>query len=259
MNTSQPPDRKPLTRDLIVKHALALADAHSLDAVTIRRLATELGVTPMALYWHFRNKDQLLDGMVDRIYAAFDGTVDGTSTWQEQFRSFLNRLIAVLRVHPTAAELLQRRETYSASSLRVNETALDILRRAGLSPFEANRVMRHAVAMAADVAGDAIMLTNRTHVAPGEDAERGPIDVITTQPAQRYPIEAARALQLQEDTEHDPLGGTVTEPAQRYPRIVEAAAAMAEHEDAGAYCAFGVDLLLAGIEAIAARRRSTDE
>ena len=46
----------------MVGRAIALADAEGLDALTIRRLAQELGVTPMALYWHFRNKEELLAG-----------------------------------------------------------------------------------------------------------------------------------------------------------------------------------------------------
>jgi AcrR family transcriptional regulator len=254
MNGSRTSGRKPLTRDLVVEHALALADAQGLDAVTIRRLAKDLDVTPMALYWHFRNKDQLLDGMVDRIYAAFDGTVDDAAPWQAQFRSLLNQLIAVLRAHPAAAMLLQTRDTYSESSLRVNEMALDILRRAGLSPFEATRVMRHAVAMATAVASDAATLAGRSHVAPKADAERGAPDIVTAQPAQRYPLEATRVLRQKGEAEHGVPGGGAAQAAQRYPRIVEAAAAMSEHADADAYCAFGVDLLLAGIEALAAHK-----
>ncbi|MGD9892249.1 MAG: TetR/AcrR family transcriptional regulator [Dehalococcoidia bacterium] len=253
MNDSQRSGRKPLTRALVVEQALSLADAHGLDAVTIRRLAKDLGVTPMALYWHFRNKDQLLDGMVDRIYAGLDGTVDDAASWQEQFRSLLNQLIAVLRAHPAAAMLLQMRDTYSERSLRVNETALDILRRAGLSPFEAARVMRHAVAMAAGVATDAATLARREPATGMHDAARRAPDIATAQPAQHYPIEAARVLRQQEEADHDAPALSATQSRERYPRIVEAATAMRWHEDADAYCVFGVDLLLAGIEAIAAR------
>jgi len=52
-----------LSREAIVVGAIALADAEGLDAVTIRRLAQEHGVTPMAMYWHFSDKDSLLDGL----------------------------------------------------------------------------------------------------------------------------------------------------------------------------------------------------
>jgi TetR/AcrR family tetracycline transcriptional repressor len=253
MNDRQLPSRKQLTRELVIERALALADAHGLDAVTIRRLAKDLGVTPMALYWHFRNKDQLLDGMVDGVYAAFDVTVDDATPWQAQFRSLLNQLIAVLRAHPATATLLQTRDTYSERSLRVNETALAILQRAGLSPFEATRVMRHAVAMAAAVASDAAMLANRRRDTLQQEAARGAPDLLTAQPAQRYPLEATRVLRHQAGAGRGADGGT-TDPAQRYPRIVEAAAALGEHDDPDAYGAFAVDLLLAGIEALASRK-----
>src|SRR5215204_12226 len=59
--------RTSLTRERLVQQALAVADAEGIDAVTIRRLATELGVTPMALYWHFKTKDDLLAGAADRV------------------------------------------------------------------------------------------------------------------------------------------------------------------------------------------------
>lgn len=252
-------NRKPLTRTILIEHALALADADGLDALTIRRLAKELGVTPMALYWHVRNKDQLLDGMVDRIYATFDGTIDPTAPWQTQFRSLLSQLVAIFRAHPAAATLLQTRETYSESSLRVNETALDILHCAGLSPFEATRVMRHAVAMTVAVASDAAALARRTPAAPPTHAEHGLVRAFAAQPAQRYPVEATRVLQDQQDAEPDADGVIAAQSAQRYPRIVEAAAAMKEHDDPDAYCAFGIDLILAGAEALAARRRQTGE
>jgi TetR/AcrR family tetracycline transcriptional repressor len=59
-----------LTRDAVVEVALTMADAGGLDTLTIRRLATHFGVTPMALYWHVKNKDELLDAMGDAVFAA---------------------------------------------------------------------------------------------------------------------------------------------------------------------------------------------
>ncbi len=61
-------DRTDLSRAAIVDRALSIADAEGLDAVTIRRLGQELGVTPMALYWHVKNKEELLDAMGDRLF-----------------------------------------------------------------------------------------------------------------------------------------------------------------------------------------------
>src|SRR4028119_2254718 len=69
-------NRVTLTPQAVVEGALALADAEGLGAVTIRRLAKELGVTPMALYWHFRSKDELLEGMAARGSEASDTPLD---------------------------------------------------------------------------------------------------------------------------------------------------------------------------------------
>src|SRR5512135_623562 len=69
-------DRARLSKQAVVQRALALADAEGLDALTIRRLATELGVTPMALYWHFRNKEELLAGLADQVWGELDTDVD---------------------------------------------------------------------------------------------------------------------------------------------------------------------------------------
>ncbi len=59
-----------LSRESVVEHALDLADREGLDAVAIRRIAADFGVTPMALYWHFRNKDELLEAMGDKLFES---------------------------------------------------------------------------------------------------------------------------------------------------------------------------------------------
>src|SRR3712207_4603006 len=80
-------NRVTLTPRTVVEVALTLAESEGLEALTIRRLAKELGVTPMALYWHFRSKDELLDGMAARIFEEVDLSVDASAAWREQLRS----------------------------------------------------------------------------------------------------------------------------------------------------------------------------
>ena len=113
MTSSTLPDegeRARLTRAAVVDRALALADKSGLDALTIRKLATELGVTPMALYWHFRGKDELLDGLAERLWSEIDLTVDRAAPWTEQIRALLESLLTVLRAHPAAPQLLLHTE-----------------------------------------------------------------------------------------------------------------------------------------------------
>src|SRR3954453_3741697 len=136
--------KRQLTPGVVVERALALADSGGLGEVTIRRLARDLGVTPMALYWHFRNKDELLDAMMGRVFAEVDLALDESATWLEQFRALMDSLAGALRGHPGVGPLFATRTSSSKSSLRMTEVALDTLRRGGFSPTEATQVARHA-------------------------------------------------------------------------------------------------------------------
>jgi AcrR family transcriptional regulator len=217
--------RGALTRRAVVEGALALADAEGLEAVTIRRLAKRLGVTPMALYWHFRNKDELLDDMAASILEEVDLSVDGSARWQEQLRELLGSLVEVLRAHPSSANLLSTRTVSTEGGLRATEVVLDILRRGGFSPAEATQIARHAVSAIANLVSGEPGVVTRGESRDLKDARR-------------------RARLFLESL-----------PPERYPRLVEAAVPLSEGVDPDAYFAFGLDLLLAGIEAMAARKR----
>lgn len=219
-------DRTALTPRAVAEGALALADSAGLEAVTIRRLAQELGVTPMALYWHFRSKGELLDGMVDRLYEKIDPAVGSSEAWQRQLRTLLEAMVAVLRDHPAAAPLLATRSTASESSLRTTEAMLAVLRRAGFSPAEATQIARHALSTVADLV--VRVRAGAAPEAPGDTAD-----------------ERRRARAFLESL-----------PPARYPRLVEAAAPLSACEDPDSYYDFGLDLLMAGVEAMAARPRS---
>src|ERR687894_2395692 len=133
-NRQDATNRVTLTPRTVVEVALTLAEAEGLEALTIRRLAKELGVTPMALYWHFRSKDELLDGMAARIFEEVDlSVVDASATWQEQLRALLGSMLGVLRAHPSTAILLSTRTSSSEGSLRATEVVLDVLGRGGFS------------------------------------------------------------------------------------------------------------------------------
>jgi TetR/AcrR family tetracycline transcriptional repressor len=218
-------NRVTLTPQTVIERALALADAEGLEAVTIRRLAKELGVTPMALYWHFRSKDELLDGMAARIFEEIDPSVDASATWQEQMRALLGSMLDALRAHPSTATLLSTRTASSEGSLRATEVALDILGRGGFSPTQATQVARHAVST----------LTNLVSGEPGVVARDKSGELTDARQHARLFLESL--------------------PSERYPRLVEAATPLSEGVDPDTYFAFGLDLLLAGIEAMAARKR----
>ncbi len=209
---------------MLVEAALALAEAEGLEAVTIRRLTKELGVTPMALYWHFRSKDELLEGMAARIFEEIDLSVDASATWQEQLRALLGSMLSVLRDHPSTAILLSTRTASSEGSLRATEVVLDILGRGGFSPTEATQIARHALSA----------VTNLVVGEPGVVTREDSGKLIDAQRRARIFLESL--------------------PPERYPRLVEAATPLSAGVDPDTYFAFGLDLLLAGIETMAARK-----
>ena len=224
-NRHDAPDRNALTPRAVVEGALSLADSEGLEALTIRRLAKELGVTPMALYWHFRNKGELLDSMAARIFEEVDLSVDASATWQEQLRALLGSMLGVLRAHPSTAILLSTRTASSEGSLRATEVALDILRRGEFSPTEATQIARHALST----------VTNLVSGEPGVVAREESKELLDARRHARLFLESL--------------------PPERYPRLVEAATPLSEGVDPDTYFAFGLDLLLAGIEVMAARKR----
>src|ERR1700748_1043716 len=130
-DTAQAPDRPRLSKSAVVGRALELADRDGVDALTIRRLATELGVTPMALYWHFRSKEELLSGLSDHIWNEVDLAVDQSAPWPDQLRSIMKSLVDVLRAHPSGAQLVLSHKKESEGSMRGAEMALRTLRGAG--------------------------------------------------------------------------------------------------------------------------------
>ncbi|MGZ8606793.1 MAG: TetR/AcrR family transcriptional regulator, partial [Actinomycetota bacterium] len=69
--------REPLSRDRILRTAVALADEGGVESISMRRIAQELGVVPMALYKHVANKDELLDGMIDVVVSEIDPPLEG--------------------------------------------------------------------------------------------------------------------------------------------------------------------------------------
>jgi AcrR family transcriptional regulator len=133
-----------LTRRAIVDRALELGDAEGLEAVSLRRLATELGVTPMALYRHLKDKQDLINAMYEAIVEDFDlkaGLRPGTK-WTTQLRRSLMNVIA-LHDRPVALPLAIAYSGGGSPAIwRMYEGGLEILLRAGFSRREAVEVNR---------------------------------------------------------------------------------------------------------------------
>jgi AcrR family transcriptional regulator len=128
--------RRALSTDAVVDAALQMADEVGLEAVSLRRVASTFGVTPMALYRHVGDKDHLLDLMATRLLDELDLGTEGDSAWQDELRRLGNSFLALVAAHP-AAPMLLARPFESPGSRRVSVALLGILDRAGFDPGEA--------------------------------------------------------------------------------------------------------------------------
>lgn len=127
-----PQERAPLSRERVVRGAVAVADAGGIGGLTIRSLAQELGVKPMSVYHHVANKDEILDGIVDIVFSEIElPSADGD--WRSEVRRRASSARAVLRCHPWAIGLLESRSAPGPATLRHHDAVIGALRGAGFS------------------------------------------------------------------------------------------------------------------------------
>jgi AcrR family transcriptional regulator len=126
--------REPLTRDRVIEAALRVMDEEGLEAVSMRRVAREVGVEAMSLYHHVEDKEDLLDGICERVMAEFEFP-EPVDDWAENCRRGARAWRRLLQAHPAVMRLFaeQRGPVRSIDSMRPMEFALEILRGAGLS------------------------------------------------------------------------------------------------------------------------------
>lgn len=126
-------DRPPLDRDQIVGAALRAIDSEGSDNLSLRRLAGDLDVSPMSLYWHVRDKAHLLDLVGEAVLESIE-LPRQTGDWQEDLRSVHRSMRAALERHPNTADLMIGRARYGSAGLALFEAILRILIDAGFTP-----------------------------------------------------------------------------------------------------------------------------
>jgi AcrR family transcriptional regulator len=125
-------ERAPLSRDRVLRGAVAVADAAGIGSLTMRSLAQELGVKPMSLYHYFANKDEILDGIVDLVFEEIE-LPDPHGDWRSEMRRRANSTRRALRRHPWAIGLLESRTSPGPATLRHHDAVIGALRSAGFS------------------------------------------------------------------------------------------------------------------------------
>jgi AcrR family transcriptional regulator len=124
--------REPLTKERILRAAVALADEGGVESLSMRRLAQELGVVPMALYKHVANKDEMFDGMVDVVVGEIEAPLAGAD-WKAAMRErILSARRALLR-HPWASRVIESRTDPTPMVIGYMDSMIGILRGGGFS------------------------------------------------------------------------------------------------------------------------------
>jgi AcrR family transcriptional regulator len=212
-----------LERGFVIHTALELADREGPDALTIRRLASELAVTPMALYWHFEDKQALLDALSDHIWddardeferVATDGDIDD---WN-RIRQLIGVLVNAFRRHPTLAPRAPTRVTECESGLVLTELTLGVLARIGLEPERATEVAWFLLSAA-------VML-------------------VSNQPGLSIPDLAAR-----DNVMRSKRARLMSLPPERYPHIVACTDYLVSCDAPELYYELGVNLIVGGMRA----------
>jgi len=207
--------RAPLSRQRVLRAAVALADRGGVGSLSMRKLAQELGVEAMSLYHHVASKDDILDGIVDVVFGEIE-LPSGEAGWKAAMRRRAISAREALRRHPWATALMESRSTPGPANVRHHDAVLGVLRNAGF-PVE---LAAHAYSLLdAYIYGFALQETSLPFSTPEETAEVAQ-SIMAEFPADEYPHLAEIA------TEH------VLKPGYDY----------------GNEYAFGLELILDGLD-----------
>jgi TetR/AcrR family tetracycline transcriptional repressor len=216
------PGRDRLTREQVVQAALALLDQFGLGGLTMRQLAQRLGIQSPSLYWHVRDKEELLALVADELCAAIE-LPPTHLPWRDQLQAMAWNFRAVLRAHRDAALLLASTLPFGPNRLGQAERMLSLLVQAGFGPRAAAR-----------------------------------IGLLCTDYVTNAVIEEQRQVAMA-STEADGLAGIqswfATLPADQYPTLVSLAPHLTE-DDADGRFQFGLHVLLRGLEEPAEQHRA---
>jgi AcrR family transcriptional regulator len=187
--TRQPTRRGELNKELILSAGLQLLDAEGLEALSMRRISDELGVTPMALYRHVGTKEEIVDGLADLALNPLDTEPAQDAEWHEQIREIFASVHDSFIEHPGLVEILLRRPVTANRAVRAIERLLRILCSAG---FDGREAVGAIAALASFTFG--FTLQQRTHArSAAEQANR--LRTLRQLPREEFP----HTIELAED------------------------------------------------------------
>jgi AcrR family transcriptional regulator len=124
--------RAPLTRERIIGAAVSFADDHGVEALSMRKLGSELGVEAMSLYNHVENKDDIYDGMIDHVFASMP-LPDPDMPWQDTIRQIGAAAMDRFTDHPWVVTLLMQRGNFGPGALTFMDRVMAVFKDAGFS------------------------------------------------------------------------------------------------------------------------------
>lgn len=163
----------PLSRERIVRAAVELIERDGAEAVSMRRLAADLGAGVMSLYNHVPNKAALLDAIAEHILLDLEFAADPDAAWPDQARALMRNFRAIGHRYPRSVMLVVARQPHTAAGLRPVERALATARAAGFEGRAAVLVMRAFVNFAL---GCLVYEAGRAGQGPGASAIDGLTD-----------------------------------------------------------------------------------
>ena len=129
--TTEAVRRVPLSRELVLQTAVKLADQGGLDSLSMRKLGQVLGVEAMALYYHFANKDEIIDGIVDLVFGEVELPSTVAPEWKAAMRRRAISLRDALLRHRWAIGLMESRRNPGPANLRHHDAVIGSLRAGG--------------------------------------------------------------------------------------------------------------------------------
>ncbi len=124
--------RARLSREQVLRAAMALADQGGIESLTMRKIGERLGVEAMSLYRHVHNKEDVLDGIVDLVFAEIELPADGVD-WRRAMRDWAISVRAALTRHPWVIVFMESRSRAGPANLRHHDALLGYLRAAGFT------------------------------------------------------------------------------------------------------------------------------
>jgi TetR/AcrR family tetracycline transcriptional repressor len=184
-----PTRRSPLSRERVLRAALALVDREGVEALTMRRLGRELGIEAMSLYGYVQSKQDLVEGVVEQVFRQMPLVVPGPGPWQDRIRRHAALYRQVLLDHPNAVRLVAGRPLVTEGTAAFVESALAELRSLGLDLDTADRVLGVIAGFTLGLVAEQVGGQTRASFDPG------PVD------AARFPLVAA--LGVMKPTDYD--------------------------------------------------------